>query len=240
MFEPDNEHIHHRLLHRGFQHSWVVCTIALLHAIACTAAILVPYLSLTWALLCLAYLATMGLWYLHQLDFFARFVQGYHLRRERRTRQRMKNRELIGVVQADPVLQHALSCYHQEHFTFQFVSARQLPADSGMVRNWSAALIENHYDNRLADDIDLALKVSRTVECPVFVLSSSAGWRGWETAMGRDSTITFVNKPVYVPVVLKKIAETIEQVRENPPVEEPAHAVQERRKRPRAIVRGSA
>ncbi|MBD3316475.1 MAG: hypothetical protein GF344_11865 [Chitinivibrionales bacterium] len=214
MLAADNEHIHHRLLQRGFQHSWVVCTIALLHGTVCAAAILIQRLSAGWAAVALAYVTGMAFWYLHQLGFLAPLAGRYRVRRELEARRRRKDRDLIGIVQADPVLQHALTHYEQELFAFEILSIRDMPWDHPAIRRWSAVILENHYDNRLAEDIDSARKISRIAGCPVFVLGDGVGLTGWKVAHTEGTEVTFINKPVYVPVVLKKLAESIGQTRE--------------------------
>lgn len=237
MLAADNEHIHHRLLHRGFQHSWVVCTIAIIHAIACAAAVLIPLLPVSWTVVCLLYLAAMSVWYLHQLDFFARLTRGYHMHRRMEARRRQKERELIGVVQADPVLQHALTHYEQELFAFEIVPVSRLAANREAMLRWAAVILENHYDNRLDDDIATARSISRMVGCPVFILSDGVGLTGWESIRGNGVAITFVNKPVYVPVVLKRLAETIEQAREGRVAEEQSAGPAGVREQPGIILR---
>jgi hypothetical protein len=143
------------------------------------------------------------------------------------------------VVQADAVLRHALTHYDQKLFTFEMLSSvEQLSARRDHEHHRLAAvLLENHYDNKLAQDIDSARRIACAKRCPVFVLGDAAMMEGWDAAHDIDPGITFINKPVYIPVVLGRLAASIARTREPGAPDEDAGAVSTAIKCPRPALR---
>ncbi len=216
MVTPDNEHIHHRLLHLGLRHAEAVCVLGLFHASLCGVAVLCSRFSTAALLPLFAYLGVATVWLLYHLSFFDRVLGRWRLRRPARLLRRSARQGRVAVVQPGRVLAHALRSCTQTKLMFDVVS----PASAEKaVRPWVAAIVENHFDNTRSDDIALARRISAANSCPVFVLTDSPAIRSFEllhepAAQGTpQTTIAYVKKPIYVPAFIKRLVEHVEGVR---------------------------
>jgi UDP-GlcNAc:undecaprenyl-phosphate GlcNAc-1-phosphate transferase len=118
----DSEHMHHRLVYRGLSHTQATLVIATLSSALCVTAIYINLFSeFKYALL--VYMGVVIFWFLYELNFFDRFILYIKFVLKQDAGKQMYR---IGVVDADPILHHALIHFRQRKFRFEFFSHQDL------------------------------------------------------------------------------------------------------------------
>jgi UDP-GlcNAc:undecaprenyl-phosphate/decaprenyl-phosphate GlcNAc-1-phosphate transferase len=118
----DSEHTHHRLVYRGLSHTQATVIIATLSTTLCIAAIHINlFQEFKFALV--VYMAVVVFWFIYELNFFDRIIVYIKFILHEKS-GRLPHR--IGVVDADPILHHALIRYRQRKFCFEFISHQDL------------------------------------------------------------------------------------------------------------------
>jgi UDP-GlcNAc:undecaprenyl-phosphate GlcNAc-1-phosphate transferase len=118
----DSEHTHHRLVYRGLSHSQAALIVATLSATLCVTAIY-TYLFSEFKIALVVYMFIVVSLFLYELNFFDRLII-YIRYILHRTSKKQPYR--IGVVDADPILHHALIRFKQRKFSFDFFSHQDL------------------------------------------------------------------------------------------------------------------
>jgi UDP-GlcNAc:undecaprenyl-phosphate GlcNAc-1-phosphate transferase len=118
----DSDHTHHRLIYRGLSHTQATLIIATLSATLCVAAVHVNlFMEFKYAII--IYMLLVVSWFLYELNFFDRTIVYIRIILRHKTR---KMPYKIGVIDADPVLHHALIHFPQRKFIFEFISQQEL------------------------------------------------------------------------------------------------------------------
>jgi UDP-GlcNAc:undecaprenyl-phosphate/decaprenyl-phosphate GlcNAc-1-phosphate transferase len=118
----DSEHTHHRLIYRGLNHMQATLIIATLSATLCVTAIYINlFEEFKYALV--VYMLVVVFWFLYELNFFDRFIVYIRFILHQKIR---KQPFKVGVVDADPILHHALIRFKQKKFSFDFISHQEL------------------------------------------------------------------------------------------------------------------
>ncbi len=118
----DSEHTHHRLVYRGLSHTQATIVIGTLSATLCVAAIHINlFTEFKYALV--IYMAVVVFWFLYELNFFDRFIVFAKFLIHKRSKALFHR---IAVIDADPILHHALIRFRQRKFTFDFVSHQDM------------------------------------------------------------------------------------------------------------------
>jgi UDP-GlcNAc:undecaprenyl-phosphate GlcNAc-1-phosphate transferase len=122
MAVADSEHTHHRLIYRGLNHTQATIIIATLSATLCVGAIHINlFEEFKYAIV--VYMLVVLFWFLYELNFFDRIIVYIRFVLHQKTRK-MPYR--IGVIDADPILHHALIRFRQRKFSFDFMSHQEL------------------------------------------------------------------------------------------------------------------
>ncbi|MDD5676171.1 MAG: MraY family glycosyltransferase [Chitinivibrionales bacterium] len=122
MSVADSEHIHHRLVYRGLNHTQATLIISILYTSMCATAVLIYFYSESKYYL-VSYMGVVVVCFLYELNFFDRFLGFARRRLHRKNRFRLYR---IGVVDADSVLHHALINYRQRIFSIEFISRQEI------------------------------------------------------------------------------------------------------------------
>jgi UDP-GlcNAc:undecaprenyl-phosphate/decaprenyl-phosphate GlcNAc-1-phosphate transferase len=118
----DSEHTHHRLIYRGLNHTQATLIIATLSAALCITAIHINLFGeFKYALV--VYMVVVVFSFLYELNFFDRFIFYFKVVLLEKTG---KFPYRIGVVDADPILHHALINFPQRKFRFEFISQKEI------------------------------------------------------------------------------------------------------------------
>jgi hypothetical protein len=122
----------------------------------------------------------------------------------------MAARSRVAVAEVNTVLAHSLIYYSQRQFSFRPVTREQLSGAEA----FDAVIMENVDPGLLRDDWLAARSLSRERQCPVLVVTESpetpysAPSKFGPVSPGDHAVVVFIKKPVYVPVLLKRL-ETI-------------------------------
>lgn len=118
----DTEHTHHRLIYRGLNHTQATLIIATLSAALCITAIHINLFGdFKYALV--GYMVVVVFSFLYELNFFDRFIFYFKVALLKKTE---KYPYRIGIVDADPILHHALIHFPQRKFRFEFISRNEI------------------------------------------------------------------------------------------------------------------
>lgn len=201
--EPDSEHMHHRLVHRGLTHSQAVVVLSMVAATLCASALIVTRVPDAMAITLLLYLAAITFVWLDRLNFFDRLYRMFARPRLDQTPP-VSFHLSIAVAGADEVLMHALRTYPQDMFAFRFAdttaSLVEMPA--------SVYLIVNRDVHDFARDWSDADMLSRQKRVPVVVVADE---KTAEVELVERSIqngvdlVSLTHKPVYIPLLMKQL-----------------------------------
>jgi UDP-GlcNAc:undecaprenyl-phosphate/decaprenyl-phosphate GlcNAc-1-phosphate transferase len=122
MTVADSEHTHHRLVYFGLNHTQATLVLSMFSVSLCIAAVLIHFFT-GFKYVVLAYAGVIVIWFLSSLSFFDRF---WNLIRDGISRKNPDLLYRIGIVDADPILHHALISSRQQQFIFEFVSGQEI------------------------------------------------------------------------------------------------------------------
>jgi hypothetical protein len=125
----DSEHTHHRLVYRGLNHTQSVLILATFSATLCIAAILIRLFP-GYKYFFEGYSAIIIVCFLYRLNFFDRIVKAV---RNRVIRVDKKGLYRVGVIDADPVLYHAMINYSQRKYSMEFISRMEIEANDSIL-----------------------------------------------------------------------------------------------------------
>jgi len=196
----DNEHIHHRLLYRGLGHAQTSFILHMISATFCAAAILISRIPVKFGLIVVLYLGVVVLTLLYRLNFLDRMVKW--LTPVKPAPVMSENCQRIGVVQADPLLRHALASYKQPMFTFDFFSMKNALTH---FETCTVILIACQERSLLTETLRFADAIAEFQKCRIIFISS---FFSDETVLQETTAIpklTYFGKPVYIPVLMENI-----------------------------------
>jgi UDP-GlcNAc:undecaprenyl-phosphate GlcNAc-1-phosphate transferase len=198
----DSEHIHHRLLYRGLGHSQASLVLYIFNSTFCIAAILISRIPVKYGLIALCYLTFVTIAVLYQLNFFDQITKLIKPKTARHVEH--DNRLTIGVIQADPILRYALDIYKQKMFTFKF-----LPAEIALSEPQNYSVMIYACGSNSSHDLKNAKKISLVQKCSMLFISDIPNNKKLHKETSVISEVTYINKPIYIPVLMENIYDLI-------------------------------
>jgi UDP-GlcNAc:undecaprenyl-phosphate/decaprenyl-phosphate GlcNAc-1-phosphate transferase len=198
----DSEHIHHRLLYRGLGHSQASLVLYIFSSTFCIAAILISRIPVKYGLIALCYLTFVIIAVLYQLNFFDRITK--LIKPKTAKHGEHDNRITIGVIQADPILRYALDIYKQKMFNFEF-----LPAGIALSEPQNYSVMIYACGANSSQDLKNAKKISQVQKCSLLFISDIPNNKKLHKETSVISEITYVNKPIYIPVLMENIYDLV-------------------------------
>lgn len=200
MTVADNEHIHHRLVHRGLTHTETVLILVLFHLSICICSVLVCFTSNTESIFLLLYTGLIVIWFLTRLNYF----DGIYKLLKKANLLILFKKEHIGVICHDDILQYSLRKYKQNRFVFSFKTAEEIIASP---QRYSSVIIEQQPDSPIENSLMLASTIFMQNACPVVVVCSSEESipAFLERQKQKQKSFLLVRKPVYIPSFLKEM-----------------------------------
>lgn len=204
----DNEHTHHRLVHRGLTHTETVIIMVNFHLSICMSAVLVCFTLKSISILLLCYIVFLITWFLYKLNYFsgissflnrANFFVGL-------------KKETVAVICCDEVLQYSLKKYRQNRFLFSFKTIEEVLFFS---KKYCSVIIEQQPANSMENLISLASTIFMQSACPVIAIcSDSESIPDFvEEKKSRQKSFILIKKPVYIPSLLKEVTNLVNQSR---------------------------
>jgi len=205
----DNEHTHHRLIHRGLTHTETVIIMVIFHLSICMSAVLVCFTMKSESILLLCYILFLITWFLYKLNYFSR-VKSFFFNRVNLFIRLKK--EAVAVICCDEVLQYSLKKYRQNRFIFSFKTIEQVLFSS---KKYCSVIIEQQSANSMENLISLASTIFMQSACPVIAICSDSEPVPdfLEEKKGRQKSFILIKKPVYIPSLLKEITNLVNQSR---------------------------
>jgi UDP-GlcNAc:undecaprenyl-phosphate GlcNAc-1-phosphate transferase len=204
----DNEHTHHRLVHRGLTHTETVIIMVIFHLNICMSAVLVCFTWKSESILLLCYVMFLITWFLYKLNYFSRFSS---LLKRTNFFVGLK-KETVAVISSDEVLQYSLLKYRQNRFLFSFKTVEEVLFSS---KKYCSVIIEQQAAGSMENLISLASTIYMQCACPIIAICSDSDSIPdfmEEKKNGKKSFI-LVKKPVYIPSLLKEITNLVNQSR---------------------------
>ena len=204
----DNEHTHHRLIHRGLTHTETVIIMVIFHLGICMSAVLVCFTLKSESILLLCYILFLVTWFLYQLNYFSRIT---FLFKKVNYLMRLK-KEAVAVICCDEVLQYSLKKYRQNRFYFSFKTRDEVLFSS---KKYCSVIIELQSTSSMESLISLASTIFMQCACPVIAICSDNETVPdfLEMKNSRQKSFILVKKPVYIPSLLKEIDNLVNQSR---------------------------
>jgi hypothetical protein len=199
MTHADNEHIHHRLIHRGLSHGETVGVLALFCTGLGLAAIGITVLPVPGRLVVMVYVALLCFWLLNHLSFFYRLTtKNPH---EESTADDGPSTLSVAVIGADEVLRHALTSFRQNMVKFSFFDHSQVPRFDG---SYGSVVVNNRWLASLPQDMSLVSAIGREVNTPV-LLATDDPEEARRLGNGACGRLLFAAKPLYVPLFVEEL-----------------------------------
>lgn len=204
----DNEHTHHRLIHRGLTHTQTVLIMTMFHINICISAVLVCLTVINISLLLLCYVAVLTIWFLYRLHYF----DNVSLFLKRQNIFVLLKKENVAVICYDDVLQYSLKKYKQNKFTFVFKTVEEILISS---KKYCSVIIEQKPGVPIENSIMLASTIFMQSACPVVVICSGNESipMYFEEHKFKQKSFLIIKKPIYIPSFLKEISTLINQSR---------------------------
>ncbi len=206
MFEADNEHLHHRLVHWGMSHIQTTFLLSLIAFSMGCVAISISRVPLMARGFIFAYLL-VGLFLI--LNRFNYLGKKNWLTFPRQKQYRAK---LVGVIEPDELFFHSLRSYNQHDLEFINIPLSM----SNQFRDQLSAIIIH---NALCEHFDVcwqyALRIAEVNDCPVFVIADKKMLKTVHSKNEGFETIELIQKPVVVPELLDTVKEKINQFDKN-------------------------
>ena len=199
MTVADNEHLHHRLVHRGLTHLQSSLLLGIFSVTCCISTFLMLHFWV-FELVILAYLAGVTYWLLYRLDIFNRILNP---RQHNRTAtQDRPDRDKVAVINADDILTHAFTYYTQNRFEFVFLKNFDAVNDS----LGYAAIIYNHpLPDLSVTEHKICLDMSEQLHCPLVIIADNDETLKQGAAENEQSRLFYFKKPFYVPVLMAEL-----------------------------------
>jgi hypothetical protein len=165
MTVADNEHLHHRLVHRGLTHIQSSLILSIFSLTCCISTFLILHFR-AFQIPIVGYVCVITLWLLYRLDLFERF-NAMLMRRRERLQNRME-KEWIAVIDADPVFRQALCNYAQSGFVFSFFSSQDIATYNG---KYAALLFNSTQAHLITQESRQCAEISNKYGCVVLFLA---------------------------------------------------------------------
>ncbi|MFP4416724.1 MAG: hypothetical protein ACLFSB_05600, partial [Chitinispirillaceae bacterium] len=201
MTVADNGHIHHRLVYRGFQHSEATLFLSFLQATFCATALIVVHAPPVFSILASFYLLVLIIWLLMRLSFLDSL--------ERIISKKILSVSIpqgpyhIAVVDADPILKHALVTYEQHDFSFHFLNREQVFETKELA--YTAIILSCTDTSSFDDDRIFAHHVAFINDCPTILVSGAEKMQLPKEKIEAQGVVLHATRPVYIPALLYEL-----------------------------------
>jgi len=213
MFQADNEHLHHRLVHWGLSHMQTTFLLTMVAATMGSVAINISRVSMSWRMVIFGYLVICLFLILNRLNYLGKknwltFPRAKFVRPK-----------LIGVIEPGEVFFHSLKSYDQKEMEFLNIPL----SISNQFRNQLSAIIVH---NALCEYFDIcwqyALRISEVNDCPVLVIADKKMLAKVTSKEGEFKSIILIDKPVVVPELFDRLKSILGQLNRAPTLLEDA------------------
>ena len=203
----DNNHIHHRLIMRGFSHSQTSLILYSFSAFLCFGGLLAWYVPLPLKIAILAYLGLCIVLFLARLGFGGRFrkflkVELSSSRKDaQKTSPAHEQAQPIGIIDPKGLIFRCLRKFRQNDFVFVNLTKENWQA---CVSGLSAMVIRSLPASVLADDLKVGQEIAVKHNCPVIVVSEKAGLE-LTVSVPSSAPICYRKMPVSVPKIMEDL-----------------------------------
>lgn len=205
IFVADSEHIHHRIMYKGLNHTSTCIVLAVFSLILSISAIALSFISDTMKVVICVYLSLMILRFIIKLNFMDR-IFAYFKKRfiEKDSKTENGIRITICVMNANEVLKHSLEECRPESLLFDFRNREDFS-----VRNnpYSVIIINiNNYDeNQIKEEKKYIKSILRNRKDCHVILAVDKSRLYTFGSLCKNSRILFKSKPLDIPVLLNGI-----------------------------------
>lgn len=196
----DNEHTHHRLIHKGLTHSQTVLIMVLFHLNTCICAVMVCFTSNFISVILICYVATLTFLFLYELHYFENLI----LLLKKIKTHLFQKKELVATICYDNVLQYSLKKYKQNQFSFLFNTFEKVLISP---KSYCSVVIEQEPGKPLYESISLASTICMQYTCPVIIICSNdeSLQLNFNSHSVNQKSFMLIKKPVYIPSLLKDL-----------------------------------
>ncbi len=201
MAVADNGHIHHRLVYRGFQHSEATLFLTFVQSTFCITALVIAQSPPLLSILASVYLMGLIMWLLVRLSFLESIKKIIYNRIL--TPKTFHNPYNIAVIDADPILKHALINYEQQDFHFHFFDRDTLSRSTSI--EYTAIVFSNMQRTSFDDDLLFAHQIAANHNCPTILVSDIEKEQIPKDRVHSDGVVLHASRPVYIPTLLYEL-----------------------------------
>jgi UDP-GlcNAc:undecaprenyl-phosphate GlcNAc-1-phosphate transferase len=207
MFKADNEHIHHRFIHRGLTHAQTVLVISILAATMNAIAIVSALTNEISAIGLMLYFALVLLWLVHRLDYLYR-VKSWLKRSiikgaSASGRSRAVN---IAIISTDALLRHSMISYKQNLLRFRFYDNQ--PSREELL-SCAAVVIDTEDCATAQADMAMGLQILALHRCPLVCIADTFSEQILKHPLFARETVIRITKPLYIPRFLNQLYQLV-------------------------------
>ncbi|MDG5815530.1 MraY family glycosyltransferase [Chitinispirillales bacterium ANBcel5] len=184
----DNSHIHHRLMFRGFDHFETALILSLTAITLCGGAVCLIFLPKYLVAPFLIYLSIPVVLILNKLGFGGRFKKALRLSDSRISGYTRTS--LIGVIDKDGILSHALELERKDDVVFLPVT-EEIP---DRIKNHLHAVIIRSSFSQYKTDLQKAEKLAYSVKGPIFLVTAEKNSKLAMMEFFKNGTLKVKNK----------------------------------------------
>ncbi|MFC1586168.1 MraY family glycosyltransferase [Fibrobacterota bacterium] len=196
MFEADNEHLHHRLVHWGLSHTQATFLLSMVAATMGSVAIIISRIEPLLQLAVFGYLLTCLILILNRLRYIGMRHWLFF------PRIKLPRPKLVGVIEPEEVFFHSLKNYEQHKVEFINIP---LAMSAKFQNQLSAIVIHNAFGDKFDHSWNNALRAAEVHDCPVFVIAEQYQLNNVNGERKNFKDLELVKKPVLVPELIDEI-----------------------------------
>jgi len=219
MVIPDNSHIHHRLMYKGYSVAQSVGLIAMLAFTLGCGALLAVLLPLGFTPLLLGYLVVPVYFTLYQLGFGGRFKKALRLSSSRYNG--FTKSSLIGIIDSEGSFSERLEKKNVDGVSYIKISESDIPT---LHQHLRAAVVREHSVHP-ETTMKKAEEISYLLKGPVFVVEDTASTDLFVREVSKNGSLSINEKTASIEELLKdfKRLSTVDRIRHPSTVAECAH-----------------
>jgi UDP-GlcNAc:undecaprenyl-phosphate GlcNAc-1-phosphate transferase len=208
----DNNHIHHRLITRGFSHSQTTLLLCSFSALLCLGGLLAWYVPVWLKFAVLIYTCLCVVFFLARLSFGGRFRKIFKTVGMSASSKisplpnetQQLGALLVGVIDPKGLVYRCLCRFEQKEFAFVNLSGKDWQT-YGI--DWlSAMVIRSIPDSVLANDLKVAQGIAGRHKCPVIIISEKAGLE-ITVSVPDSQPICYRKMPISIPKIIEDLKE---------------------------------
>ncbi len=200
MFQADNEHLHHRLVHFGMSHIQTTLLLSMVAASMGSVAIIISRNSTGIQIISLCYLMITLTLILNRLSYLGKTNWLTAPRRQ------AKPKHKVGVIQSDDLFYTSLRHFQQYKFSYHNID---WPHSVKEKKDFSAIIVHNDLLRDFKETWKQALRLSEVQECPVFLIATRQQFRLVQAPPQGFKNIVPVYKPARIPELIALMAKRL-------------------------------